>query len=88
MNTRVVWQSAAFEHMAKIVRAAPARKAEFAAALQELFAVLTADPEGTGESRDPPYRVVIIGELTFRFLPAPDEDRAYIVWVRIWKARH
>ena len=58
------------------------------AALQELSAALTADPEGTGESRGPPYRVIICGERTFHFLPAPDEGAVYVVWVRIWKARH
>jgi hypothetical protein len=88
MNYELIWQPDAFEHMSEIVRAAPNRKDEFATALRELSAALTADPEGTGESRNPPHRVVIVGELTFYFLPAPDESAVYVVWVRIWKARH
>src|SRR5207253_2318827 len=63
MNPQIVWRPNAFDHMNAIVRAAPARKAEFAAALRELSAALTADAEGTGESREPPYRVAIFGEL-------------------------
>lgn len=88
MNTRVVWQPDAFEQMSEIVRAAPSRKAEFAAALRELSAALATDPDGTGESRDPPYRVAIFGELTFFFRSVPDDATVYIDWVRIWKARH
>lgn len=88
MTPIVIWRPAAFDRMSAIVRAAPERKDEFAAALRELNAALIADPTGTGESRDPPDRVAIFGELTFRFRPVPEEGKVYIVWVRIWKARH
>jgi hypothetical protein len=88
MNPEIVWWSQAFDRMSEIVRAAPNRKAEFATALRDLSAALTSDAEGTGESRNPPYRVVFFGEFTFYFRPAPEEGRVYVVWVRIWKARH
>lgn len=88
MSTRVVWRRKAFDHMSAIVRAAPGRKAEYAAALRELSAALAADPLNTGEERDPPRRVAIFGELTFGFRPAPDEGAVYVLWVRLWKARH
>ena len=88
MTTQIIWQPDAFDHMNAIVRAAPTRKDEFATTLRELSVALTADPTGTGESREPPIRVAIFGELTFYFRPAPEEDRVYVVWVRIWKARH
>ncbi len=88
MNTQIIWQPDAFDHMNAIVQAAPNRKADFAAALRELSDALTSAPESTGESREPPYRVAIFGELTFYFRPAPDENRVYVIWVRIWKARH
>jgi hypothetical protein len=81
MKPRLVWRPPAFDRMSEIVRSAPDRKAEFAAALRELSAVLTADPSA-GESREPPYRVVVCGQLTFRFRPAPDEGRVYVV--RVW----
>jgi hypothetical protein len=88
MSIKIIWQPTAFDHMNAIVRAAPNRKDEFAAALRELSVALTTNPERTGESRDQPYRVAIFGELTFYFRPAPDESCVYVVWVRIWKARH
>lgn len=88
MKTNIVWRPPAFDHMSAIIRAAASRKDEFAAALRELAAALTADPDGTGESRDPPYRVAVFGDLTFWFRPAPDEGNVYIDWVRLWKARH
>jgi hypothetical protein len=80
---QVIFRRPAFEQMNRIIQANRTRAAEFATALQELTAALTSDPAAAGESRELPYRVIVCGQLTFRFRPAPDEGRAYVVRVRL-----
>lgn len=85
--TQIIFRRPAFEQMDEIIRTHPSRAAEFATALQQLNAALTAGPEEAGESRDAPYRIAFFGNLTFRFRPAPDEGRVYIVRVRLRRSR-
>jgi hypothetical protein len=84
---QVIFRRPAFEQMNQIIQANPTRTAEFATALQELTAALASKPDAAGESREPPYRVLVCGQLTFRFRPAPDEGRAYVVRVRLRQPR-
>lgn len=83
MNTQIVWRQMAFDRMDEIVRAFPERTAEFASALKGLTLALTPNPEQAGESREPPYRVIVCDPLTFRFRPATAEDAVYVVWVHL-----
>ena len=83
----IIFRGSAFEQMNRIIQSNPARVAEFAAALQQMTASLTADAATAGESRDPPFRVAFFGDLTFRYRPAPDEGRVYVVRVRLRRRR-
>lgn len=83
MSWQIIWRPTAFDRMSELIRAFPERKADFAAALRYLATVLTTDPENEGESRDPPFRVLLLGPLTVRFRPWPDELIVYITSVRL-----
>jgi hypothetical protein len=74
MSTRLIWQPEAFEEMHGLVQAYPERKAEFANALKALTLALSPNPERAGESREPPYRIFVHGELAFWFRPDPTAD--------------
>ena len=75
------------EEMHGIVQAYPDRKSEFATALRALALALTPNPDKAGESREPPYRVFVHGQLAFWFRPAPNEDEAHVVWVHLREDR-
>jgi hypothetical protein len=83
MSTQIIWYPRAFDRMNRFVQSRPERKAEFAAALRALTLALSPSPEKAGESRDPPYRAFVHGNLAFWFRPAPTEDEAHIVWVHL-----
>lgn len=83
----LIWLPPAFERMGDIVRALPHRKGEFAAALRWIHSELTTDPTSVGESREPPYRVYVVGQLAFRFRASPDEGKVYVVRVRLRRPR-
>lgn len=85
--SEIIFRRPAFEQMDEIIRTNPTRATEFATALQQMTAALTTTAETSGESREPPYRVVFFGELTFHFRPAPDEGRVYVVRVRLRRPR-
>jgi hypothetical protein len=85
--TAIIFRRRAFEEMDRIIQTHPARTAEFATALRELTICLTSNAEGMVESREPPYRVIVCGQLTFGFRPAPDEGRVYVVWVHLREVR-
>lgn len=83
MNWQIIWRPEAIDQMSDLVRAFPERKADFAGALRYMAAALAAGPEGEGESRDPPFRVLLLGPLTVRFRPWADELIVYITSVRL-----
>lgn len=87
MSIQIIWPPLAFNRMGDLIREYPERKAEFAASLKGLSLLLVPNPEQTGESREPPYRVTICGQLTFWFRPVLDEGRVYVVWVHLRETR-
>jgi plasmid stabilization system protein ParE len=81
--TEVIWHRSAYDRLVRLVRRYPDRAAEFAAAIQETIDTLSADPTGTGESRDGPYRIAVFGPLVVTFRPDPATARVYVTRVRL-----
>jgi hypothetical protein len=84
---RLHWWPLAFDRMNALLQANLDRKEEFAALLRKMTAVLETDPLHVGESRESPYRVVVIDQFSIRFRPAPEEKTVYIVRVHLRKRR-
>jgi hypothetical protein len=81
------WWPLAFDRFNELLQSNLDRKAEFAAVLRKMSVALTTDPLHVGESREFPYRVVIIDQFTVRFRPAPDKKLVYVVRVHLRKRR-
>jgi plasmid stabilization system protein ParE len=84
VNYRVLWRRIARNQLADIWLAATDRAAVSAAA-HRVDKLLSRDPVGCSESRDPGRRVAIVEPLTVFFRIVEDDKKVIVVTVRAKK---
>jgi len=81
MVVEIIWQRPIFDRMDEIIRANLGRVKEISAALRRLNLLITMNPKGAGESRQPPYRIITVNPVTLYFRSTPSGKVVYIVGV-------
>ena len=83
----MIWDDRAFDQMHAIILWNPHRRPELSAALRTMTDALTQRADTWGESRDPPFRLAFIDDLSILFSVDMDDEVATVLEVNLRPTR-